>query len=55
VHPEALIEWFDHERLRTAGNLTEALRMTREAAPEDAIFIAGSLQLVGEARARFVG
>jgi len=41
--------------LRTAARLADALDIVRaEAAPDDAVFITGSLYLVGEARALFV-
>jgi dihydrofolate synthase/folylpolyglutamate synthase len=52
VRPEALRELVDHPRLRTAARLRDALALVRrEVAPEDAVFISGSLFLVGEARA----
>jgi dihydrofolate synthase/folylpolyglutamate synthase len=52
VRPEALRELVDHPRLRIAARLEEALALVRrEAAPEDAVFISGSLFLVAEARA----
>lgn len=51
VAPETIANMADHSRLRVAPNLTEALQMAREAVPEGAIFITGSLFLVGEARA----
>jgi folylpolyglutamate synthase/dihydropteroate synthase len=45
----------DHPDLRTAPVLQDALAVIRrEAAPEDAVFITGSLYLVGEARALLV-
>jgi dihydrofolate synthase / folylpolyglutamate synthase len=51
VRPGTIRELARHPRLRTAETLEEALAVTsREAAPEDAIFISGSLFLVGEAR-----
>jgi dihydrofolate synthase/folylpolyglutamate synthase len=53
VRPEALAELFEHPRIHTTRNLPEALQVTSAAAPDDAIFITGSLYLVGEARARF--
>jgi dihydrofolate synthase/folylpolyglutamate synthase len=51
LRPEAIAELADHPRLRTAATLDDALEIVRrEAAPEDAVFISGSLFLVGEAR-----
>ncbi len=41
----------DHSDVRTAPTLADALAMVRGAAPEDVIFITGSLFLVAEARA----
>ena len=56
VRPEILRDLVDHPRLRTAPRLAEALDIVRqEAAPGDAVFISGSLFLVGEARGRLVG
>jgi dihydrofolate synthase / folylpolyglutamate synthase len=55
VRPEALAALVDHPDLRTAPVLADALSVIRrEAAPEDAVFITGSLFLVGEARALLV-
>jgi dihydrofolate synthase/folylpolyglutamate synthase len=53
LHPETLAEAFDHPRLRCAANLDAALELTRDAGPEDVIFITGSLVLAGEALGRF--
>jgi dihydrofolate synthase/folylpolyglutamate synthase len=51
VRPETIRELADHPRVRTAATIEEALATIRsEAAPEDAVFISGSLFLVGEAR-----
>jgi folylpolyglutamate synthase/dihydropteroate synthase len=51
VRPETIRELSGHPRLRTAETLEEALALVRrEAAPEDVIFVSGSLFLVGEAR-----
>jgi dihydrofolate synthase / folylpolyglutamate synthase len=56
VLPETIRELSDHPHLRTAETLAEALAVVRrEAAPEDAVFIAGSLFLVGEARQLLAG
>ena len=49
LRPEALEPLFDHPRVRTAARLADAWKMATEAGPEDAIFITGSLLLVGEA------
>jgi dihydrofolate synthase/folylpolyglutamate synthase len=55
LRPEALQAIFDHPRLRSTPNLAAALEIIRnEAGPEDAVFITGSLYLVGEARPLFV-
>lgn len=54
VRPEAIRELADHPRLRCAPALADALEMTKAAAPEDVIFITGTLFLVGEARALLV-
>jgi len=40
--------------VRIAATVPEALDLLKEAAPEDAIFVTGSLILVGEVRARFL-
>src|SRR6202142_3788505 len=51
LRPETIRELTDHPRVRTTATLDEALAIARrEAAPEDAIFVAGSLFLVAEAR-----
>ena len=53
LRPESLSEHFPESVV--AGNLSEALAIARQdARPEDAIFITGSLFLVGEARALLV-
>jgi dihydrofolate synthase/folylpolyglutamate synthase len=49
--PEAVLELADHPYARTAPSIDDALAMVRGAAPEDAVFITGSLFLVAEARA----
>lgn len=48
--PEALGTVADHANLQVAASLAEALELVRDAAPDDAIFITGSLFLVAEAR-----
>jgi len=50
VRAEALRAMFDDPRSRVAATLEQALEMAREARPEDAVFVTGSLFLVGEAR-----
>jgi dihydrofolate synthase/folylpolyglutamate synthase len=50
LRPEAIAPLFDHPRVRTAPDLAHALDLARGAAPGDAIFVTGSLYLVGEAR-----
>ncbi len=56
LRPETIRELADHPRLRTAATLEEALAVIRrEAAPEDAVFITGSLFLVAEARRLLLG
>jgi dihydrofolate synthase/folylpolyglutamate synthase len=56
VRPEILAELVDHPRRRLAPRLAEALEIIRrEAAPEDAVFISGSLFLAGEARSLLLG
>ena len=56
VRPEILAELADHPRPRLAPRLAQALEIVRrEAAPEDAVFISGSLFLAGEARSLLVG
>jgi len=48
--PEAVLELADHPEARTAASIADALALVRGAAPEDAVFITGSLFLVAEAR-----
>ncbi|MBK5294763.1 MAG: bifunctional folylpolyglutamate synthase/dihydrofolate synthase [Acidobacteriia bacterium] len=50
LRPEVMRELFPHPRVRVAARLSGALDILREASPGDAIFITGSLFLVGEAR-----
>jgi len=54
VRPELVRELVSHPRLRTAPRLAGALEMARQTAPEDVVFVTGSLFLVGEARALLV-
>ena len=53
--PEALLGIADHSNKQAAANLEEALRLVKNAAPEDVILITGSLFLVAEARALLAG
>lgn len=51
VRPEAIRGLVDHPRLRAAATVGEAIETAqREAGPEDAIFVSGSLFVVAEAR-----
>jgi dihydrofolate synthase/folylpolyglutamate synthase len=49
--PEALRDIGGHPDLRTAPTLRDALALVEDAAPEDVVFVTGSLFLVAEARA----
>ncbi|MEO8595400.1 MAG: folylpolyglutamate synthase/dihydrofolate synthase family protein [Candidatus Solibacter sp.] len=51
--PEAIHQVAEHGDLKTAPTLEDALEMIRDAAPDEVIFITGSLFLVAEARAHF--
>jgi dihydrofolate synthase/folylpolyglutamate synthase len=51
LRPESIRALADHGNIQVAANIREALALAAGAAPEDAIFITGSLFLVGEARA----
>jgi folylpolyglutamate synthase/dihydropteroate synthase len=55
LHPNALAEAFDHPRVTLTENLDQALTVARAAAPEDVVFITGSLVLAGEALRHFPG
>lgn len=48
--PEAMREIAGHPGIQTAPGIEEALALVKDAGPEDAIFITGSLFLVAEAR-----
>ena len=48
VRPEALLEESEHPRMRVVGSAADALVFARSVPPEDAVFITGSLYLVGE-------
>jgi dihydrofolate synthase / folylpolyglutamate synthase len=50
LHPQAIRDLAEHADLRVAATLREALELIRDATPQDAIVITGSLYLVGEAR-----
>jgi dihydrofolate synthase/folylpolyglutamate synthase len=52
--PEAMRRIADHPNLLTARDIEAALALVRDAAPEDVIFVSGSLFLVAEARALLV-
>jgi dihydrofolate synthase/folylpolyglutamate synthase len=51
LHPEAILQVAEHPNIRTAATLGDALALVKDAGADDAIFITGSLYLVGEARA----
>jgi dihydrofolate synthase/folylpolyglutamate synthase len=52
--PEVIREIVERRDLRVAAGIEDALAMARDAGPEDAIFITGSLFLVAEARSALV-
>jgi len=54
-HAEEIRDISGESRARIAPTVAGALRMIGDAHPEDAVFITGSLYLVGEARALLVG
>jgi dihydrofolate synthase / folylpolyglutamate synthase len=54
LRPEALVATAEHPSIETAENVAEALDKVGSASPDTAIFITGSLYLVGEARALLV-
>jgi len=51
LRPESIRALIDRADIQIAPNIQEALALAGGARPEDAIFVAGSLFLVGEARA----
>jgi dihydrofolate synthase/folylpolyglutamate synthase len=51
ARPETIASLIEHPCVRVAPSLNEALGLVRGAEPDEAIFITGSLFLVGEARA----
>jgi dihydrofolate synthase/folylpolyglutamate synthase len=54
LHPDAIRQIADHPNLSIAPSLKEALVLVQNSRPEDAIFVTGSLYLVGEARAHLI-
>jgi len=54
LRPESIRSLADHGDIQVAANVREALALAAGAAREDAIFVTGSLFLVGEARALLV-
>jgi dihydrofolate synthase/folylpolyglutamate synthase len=54
LRPESIRGLADHESIQVAPDISAALKLALKAAPEDAIFVTGSLFLVGEARALLV-
>jgi dihydrofolate synthase/folylpolyglutamate synthase len=50
LRPESIRGLADHSDIQVAANIREALALAAGAAREDAIFVTGSLFLVGEAR-----
>ncbi|MGC9948712.1 MAG: folylpolyglutamate synthase/dihydrofolate synthase family protein [Bryobacteraceae bacterium] len=51
LRPESIRELADHDDIRVAPHIRAALALAAGAAREDAVFVTGSLFLVGEARA----
>jgi dihydrofolate synthase/folylpolyglutamate synthase len=51
LRPESIRDLADHDSVRVAPDIQAALAMAGGAAGDDAIFVSGSLFLVGEARA----
>jgi len=54
LSPDAIRQVADHPDIRIAANLRDALAMVKDAAPEEPVFITGSLFLVAEAREMLV-
>jgi dihydrofolate synthase/folylpolyglutamate synthase len=54
LRPEAVMETSDHPSMEAALDVAPAIALARTAPPEAAVFITGSLYLVGEARALLV-
>jgi len=55
LRPETMLELAGHDSIEVAADLAAALRLAAGAARDDAVFITGSLFLVGEARALLTG
>jgi dihydrofolate synthase/folylpolyglutamate synthase len=55
VDPDTIRDLADHPRVRAASDLAAALVLARQGRPDQAIFITGSLFLVGEALALLNG
>lgn len=55
LRPEVLHRLFDSPSVRVAGSLADALAMVADAREDEAIFVTGSLLLVGEARKLLAG
>jgi dihydrofolate synthase/folylpolyglutamate synthase len=55
LRPESIRELADHGDIQVAADIRAALALAGGAAPEDTIFVTGSLFLVGEARALLAG
>jgi dihydrofolate synthase/folylpolyglutamate synthase len=54
LRPESIRDLADHDSIQVAPDIRAALHLAAAAAPGDAIFVTGSLFLVGEARALLV-
>jgi dihydrofolate synthase/folylpolyglutamate synthase len=54
LRPESIRDLADHDSIQVAPDIQAALHLAAAAAPGDAIFVTGSLFLVGEARALLV-
>ncbi len=55
LRPVVLKKLFDHGAVEMAEDIEDGLEIVLEAAPEDVVFVTGSLLLVGEVRKRLVG
>ncbi len=55
LRAEVLESLFEHTSLHRAASVAEGLAIARRAAPEDAVFVTGSLMVVGEARRILAG
>jgi dihydrofolate synthase/folylpolyglutamate synthase len=54
LRPESIRDLADHDSIQVAPDIQAALALAAAAPPENAIFVTGSLFLVGEARALLV-